>query len=102
MAVWLNGYMVGLTHDYSRADHQPYSHITIPFHAGTSSVSLPMNELTIYGVCLAITVVLLLFGKLLVGRDFYLPFVIFPMLLAMLVMGEKVNMFSPNGGRVKP
>jgi hypothetical protein len=61
-----------------------------------------MNELIPYSICLALTLVLLIFGKLLVGRDFYLPFVIFPMLLAMLVMGEKVNIFSPNGGRIKP
>ncbi|MBD0254569.1 MAG: hypothetical protein ICV83_02520 [Cytophagales bacterium] len=61
-----------------------------------------MNELTLYGICLVLTVVLLIFGRLLVGRNFELPFLLLPLVLAMLVMGEKVSIFSPNGGRVKP
>jgi hypothetical protein len=61
-----------------------------------------MSELTLYGMFLALTVVLLIVGRQWVGRDFYLPFLLFPMLLAMVLTGEKVNIFSPNGGRVKP
>jgi hypothetical protein len=61
-----------------------------------------MTQLTIYGICLALTVALLVVGVRHRGLRFLLPFLVIPPMLASFITRDPANLFAPNGDRTKP
>jgi hypothetical protein len=61
-----------------------------------------MNGLTIYGICLAVTIVLLVVVARRKGIKVLLPLTLVPPLLAAFVTRDRANLFAPNGSRMKP
>jgi hypothetical protein len=57
-----------------------------------------MFSLAIFGICLAITIVVLILVAAFIGSWFILLFVTPPLLLAACITGERANFFAPNGG----
>ncbi len=61
-----------------------------------------MNELTIYSICLAVTIVLLVGVARCKGLEVLLPLIMLPPLLAGFVTRDRANLFAPNGSKMKP
>jgi hypothetical protein len=57
-----------------------------------------MFSLATFGICLAITIVVLILMAALIGSVFILLFVTPPLLLAACITGDRTNFFAPNGG----
>lgn len=57
-----------------------------------------MFSFATFGICLAITIILLIVLAVLIGPFFLLLFVTPPLLLAAHITGDRTNFFAPNGG----
>jgi hypothetical protein len=61
-----------------------------------------MISLTTFGICLGITVTLLMVVVWRKGLRVLLPLIMLPPLLAAFVTRDRANLFAPNGSRMKP
>jgi hypothetical protein len=61
-----------------------------------------MTQLTIYGICLALTIALMAVGTQRKGADFLLPLILIPPVLAAFLTRDPANLFAPNGSRIRP
>ncbi len=60
-----------------------------------------MNEMTIYGICLAVTIILLVVVARRKGLEVLLPLLLVPPLLAAFVTRDRADLFAPNGSTMK-
>ncbi len=61
-----------------------------------------MNELIIYGICVALTIALLVVLVRRKGFEVLLPLIMVPPLLATFITRDPTNLFHPNGSNPKP
>ncbi len=61
-----------------------------------------MNELIIYGICLAAAIGLLVAVARRKGLEVLLPLILIPPMLAAFVTRDRANLFAPNGDTMKP